>query len=191
MQKDFHLTLAINCTSPTTVKHSNKYSAFNHIRYTPGGISRAELSRQMGLSRAAISSIVKDLLQSGLIREAKPGSTTGGRNPILLEVNPDYGYVAGVDIGATHLGLILTDYAAQILKINESPFDVSKGPEACLAEIDTHLREFLAENERTLDDLKAIGVGVPGPVVTEKGGVIAPPIMPGWDRFPILHHQGF
>jgi glucokinase-like ROK family protein len=36
-----------------------------------------------------------------------------------------------------------------------------------------------------LSDLSAIGVGVPGPVVTEIGMVMAPPIMPGWDRFPI------
>ena len=130
------------------VKLSNKHSAINLIRYTPGGISRAELARQMGLSRAAISSIVKDLLQTGLIREAQLGSTTGGRNPILLEINPDWGLVAGVDIGATHLGLILTDYAAQILKISEIPFDVGRGPEICLREVDSHLHDFLNDTIR-------------------------------------------
>lgn len=96
--------------------------------------------------------------------------------------------MAGVDIGATHLGLILTDYAAQILKIKDIPFDVSKGPEICLAEINSHFNDSLAESDLTIADMKAIGVGVPGPVVTEKGDVIAPPIMPGWDHFPIQHH---
>jgi glucokinase-like ROK family protein len=142
----------------------------------------------MDLSRAAISSIVKDLLQLELIRESKWESSSSGRNPIPLEINPDYGMVVGVDMGATHLGLILTDYAAQIQKISEIPFDISKGPETCLSEADSFLRAFLAENELTPADMKAIGVGVPGPVVTEKGGVIAPPIMPGWDHFPIQHH---
>jgi len=180
--------LAIDRLLSPTVKLSNKYSAISLIRYTSGGISRAELARQMGLSRAAISSIVKGLLNLSLVRESRSESTTSGRNPILLEINPDCGLVAGVDIGATHLGLILTDYAAQILRIREIPFDVSKGPEICLAEVDSQLRDFLAESDLTLADLKAIGVGVPGPVVTEKGGVIAPPIMPGWDRFPIQPH---
>jgi glucokinase-like ROK family protein len=188
VQKDFRLTLAIDCLPRNAVKLSNKHSALNLIRYTPGGISRAELARCLGLSRAAISSIAKDLLQIQLIREAKQGAATGGRSPILLEINPDFGYVAGVDIGATHIGLILTDFAAQILNISEMPFDVSQGPEPCLAEIDSCLRDFLAQSVLTLADLKAVGVGVPGPVVVEKGSVIAPPIMPGWDRFPIQQH---
>jgi glucokinase-like ROK family protein len=34
-------------------------------------------------------------------------------------------------------------------------------------------------------DLAAIGIGVPGPVIAEKGMVMSPPIMPGWDHFPI------
>jgi glucokinase-like ROK family protein len=37
----------------------------------------------------------------------------------------------------------------------------------------------------SISDLSAIGLGVPGPVITEAGMVIAPPIMPGWDRYPI------
>jgi glucokinase-like ROK family protein len=36
-----------------------------------------------------------------------------------------------------------------------------------------------------LDDVSAVGIGVPGPVNTEAGIVVAPPIMPGWDRYPI------
>lgn len=182
------MALAIDCLTLPNVRLSNKHSALNLIRYTPGGISRAELARQLGLSRAAISSIAKDLLQLNLIRESEPGTNTGGRSSILLEINPDCCFVVGVDIGATHLGLILTDYSAHIQKISEFPFDVSKGPETCLAEVDSRLRDFLAASDVRLTDIQAIGVGVPGPVVAEKGGVIAPPIMPGWDRFPIQYH---
>jgi glucokinase-like ROK family protein len=170
------------------VKLSNKYAALNIIRFTSGGISRSELARQLNVSRAAMSSIAKDLLSLQLIREADVRLSTGGRTPILLEIAPDYGLVVGIDIGATHLGLILTDFSARVLQTDEVPFDVSKGPEICLAEVDSHLRRFLAESNVKLTDLLAIGVGVPGPVVTEKGGVIAPPIMPGWDRFPIQYH---
>ena len=37
----------------------------------------------------------------------------------------------------------------------------------------------------SLEQVTAISVGVPGPVVAKLGIVSAPPIMPGWDAFPI------
>ena len=169
-------------------KNFNKISLLNHIRFTPGGISRADLARKMGLSRAAISSIVNDLLAIDVIREAADGPSTGGRRAVLLEVNPDCGYILGVDMGATHLGLVLADFSARVIAEEEFSFDVSLGPEPCLQVVDQQVRSFLETNEFSLNDIVAIGVGVPGPVVSDAGGVIAPPIMPGWDKFPIRSH---
>jgi glucokinase-like ROK family protein len=103
----------------------------------------------------------------------------------LLEINPECGYVLGVDIGATHLGLVLADFSARVIAEEEYPFDVSLGPETCLQIVDQQVQSFLGQNEFSLDDIVTIGVGVPGPVVSKAGGVIAPPIMPGWDNFPI------
>jgi len=183
-----NLTSVSGYSTATNVKTHNKISLLNHIRFTPGGISRADLARKMGLSRAAISSIVNDLLEINIIREAADGPATGGRRAVLLEVNPDCGYVLGVDMGATHLGLVLADFSARVIAEDEYPFDVSLGPHECLQIVDQQVREFLDQNQFSLDDIVAIGVGVPGPVVSEKGGVIVPPIMPGWDNFPIRAH---
>ncbi len=170
------------------VKTHNKISLLNLIRFTPGGISRADLARKMGLSCAAISSIVNDLLAIDVIREASNGPATGGRRAVLLEINPECGYVLGVDIGATHLGLVLADFSARVVAEEEYTFDVSLGPDTCLQEVDQQVHSFLGKNKFSLHDIVAIGVGVPGPVVSEAGGVVAPPIMPGWDSFPIQAH---
>ncbi|MBC8503826.1 MAG: ROK family transcriptional regulator [Chloroflexi bacterium] len=173
---------------PELKKNSNKHTVLNLVRFTPGGISRADIARHLGLSRAAITAIVNDLLVNELVRETVDGPVTGGRRPKMLGINPNGGYVIGVDIGATHLGLLLTNLAAQVLYEIEIPFQVSLGPEVCLAKIDDLLRELLSKADLTLDHVDAIGVGVPGPVVEEAGAVIAPPIMPGWDHFPIQTH---
>ena len=170
------------------LKLHNKISLLNHIRFTPEGISRAELARKMGLSRAAVSSIVNDLMAINVVREAAGGPATGGRPAVLLEINPACGYVLGVDMGATHLGLVLADFSARAIAEEEYPFDVSRGAEICLQEVDGRVRLFLEQRNFSLDDLLSIGVGVPGPVVSKTGGVIAPPIMPGWDKFPIRTH---
>lgn len=169
-------------------KNSNKQTVLNLIRFTPGGISRAELARQLGLSRAAITSIINDLFEYKLVRETREGPVTGGRRSTLLGINPQAGYVVGVDIGATHLGLSLADLSAHVLNETEIAFDVGRGPEICLAKVDDLLRELLVRADLSLDDILAVGVGVPGPVVEMAGAVVAPPIMPGWDGFPITAH---
>jgi len=180
--------ILIDNLTTMNVKYSNKYSALNLVRHAPEGLSRADLARQLDLSRAAVSSIVNDLLENELVRESKSGDKTGGRRPVLLEINPDKGFVIGVDMGATHLAIILTDFSAQVLNSMEFPFDVSRGANICLNELDTRMQEFLVQNEIDLQKALAIGVGVPGPVVAEAGGVVSPPIMPGWDGFPIRSH---
>jgi len=170
------------------IRNSNKLSVLNLIRFTPEGVSRADLARQLGLSRAAITSIINDLLEVELVRETINGPVTGGRRSKLLGIHPEGGYVTGVDIGATHLGLLLANLSAQVVHEIEIPFDVCRGPEICLAKVDDLMRELLVRADLKLDDVSAVGVGVPGPVVEQAGAVIGPPIMPGWDHFPIQSH---
>jgi len=145
-----------------------------------------EIARHMDLSRAAVTAIVNDLLGTGVIREAESRSVHSGRPPIVLEVNPDRGYVIGIDFGATHLSLLLADVSARILEeIEMTTIDIQDGPEACLGIADARVQELLNKAGISMQDILAIGVGVPGPIVSEAGMVVAPPIMPGWDRFPI------
>lgn len=167
------------------VKNINKHTVLDLIRFTPGGISRVEIARHMDLSRAAVTAIVSDLLVTRIIREAESRVVHNGRPPIVLEVNPGRGYVVGVDFGATHLSLLVADVSARILEETEVSFNIQDGPKACLGEVDKRVRELLAKAGISLNDVLAIGLGVPGPIVTEAGMVVAPPIMPGWDRFPI------
>ena len=167
---------------------SSKRAVLNLIRFMPGGMSRVEIARRLGLSRSAITSIVNDLLDKNIVREGQDGPTTGGRRPILLEVNPNQGKVIGIDIGATHLTTVLADSSAQVLHEIQNSFDVRQGPDLCLEIVNLQIHTLLEQSGYSLSDINAIGVGVPGPVVSELGMVIAPPIMPGWGNFPIHDH---
>ncbi len=167
------------------VKTLNKRVILDMIRFTPGGISRAELARQMYLTRSAISTIIDDLKKIGLVYETENGPTSRGRRPILLEINPRYGFVVGIDMGATHLGIVVTDYSAHVLEEVEFSFSVDKGPQVCLPQIDAHLKDLLHKLNLDIQHISAVGMGVPGPVVADAGAVSAPPIMPGWDNYPI------
>jgi glucokinase-like ROK family protein len=166
-------------------KSVNKRVILDMIRFAPGGISRAELARQMSLTRAAISTIIENLENLGLVVEIETGPTTGGRRPILLAINPHYGYVVGIDMGATHLGLVVTDFSAHVLEDIEYPFTVADGPQKCLPQINQYLNSLLDQLNIKISQISAVGMGVPGPVVTDAGVVSSPPIMPGWDVYPI------
>ena len=139
----------------------------------------------MGLTRAAVTVIINDLISNGIILSTDSRVTSSGRPPVALELNPHQGMVAAVDMGATHLSVALGDFSARILEEIEVRFRIDDGPERCLQQADQILRELVQKREISTTDLAAIGVGVPGPVIAEKGMVMAPPIMPGWDRFPI------
>jgi glucokinase-like ROK family protein len=167
------------------VKTFHKRVILDMIRFAPGGISRADLARSVNLTRSAVTPIINDLLAEGLVHEAEDGPTTGGRRPILLEINPGYGYLVGIDMGATHLGMVLTDFAVQVLQAVEVPFDVKLGPDVGLPQVNTVLTGILAQQGISLQAVTAIGIGVPGPVVADAGMVTAPPIMPGWGGYPI------
>lgn len=167
------------------VKYVNKHAALDLIRFTPGGISRVALAQRLALTRAAVTSIVNDLIKTGLIHEHKTRAPSNGRPPIILEINESRGYVAGVDMGASHLTVIVADFGMHVLAENEQPLKITDGPEDCIRQADEALRSLLSTLGLGLSDLSAVGAGVPGPTIANEGMVLAPPIMPGWDRFPI------
>jgi glucokinase-like ROK family protein len=167
------------------IKNFNKHAAVDLIRFADRGVSRADLADKLGLTRAAVTVIINELIKNGIILSTDSRSTSSGRPPVTLEINPDLGVVAAVDMGATHLSVALGDFSARVLEEVEVPFAIHRGPKESLREVDRVLQELLQRCSLTIADLAAIGIGVPGPVISEKGMVMAPPIMPGWDRFPI------
>jgi len=167
------------------VKSFNKHAALDLIRFSGSGMSRTDLAEQMGLTRAAVSLIVKELLESHVVQEAESRSVPNGRPPIVLEVNPGYGLVGAIDMGATHMTIAVADFTARIHQELDFPFDIKDGPEVCLTKANQSLQKTLEGQGLSISDVSAVGIGVPGPVITEAGMVVAPPIMPGWDRFPI------
>ncbi len=167
------------------VRNQNKDSILDLIRWTPEGISRAEIAQRRGVSRATVSAIVDGLIGSGLVFERGVGASRGGRRPIVLEINPDAGRVVGVDIGATHVVVVVTDLCGHVLAETEAPSDVARGTEITLSQVYAQVEATLRQANCDLREVKAVGVGVPGPVIAAQGAVSSPPIMPGWDGFPI------
>jgi predicted NBD/HSP70 family sugar kinase len=150
--------------------------------------TRAQLADASGLARSTIAARIDLLMRLGLVAPYGDGVSTGGRPPSLLALNPSARVVAGADVGATHARIALADLAGTILVERREDLDVATGPEHVLSWVEQQIAEMLAEQSRTVAELAAIGIGLPGPVEHSTGRAINPPIMPGWDRYDVPAH---
>jgi len=150
-----------------------------------GMISRTELAEYLGYSRASITALVNRLVQIGILEELGEGESSGGRRPRLLNFKGAFGTLVGVDMGATSLDIALADFSGQIIERVSCTIDVRNGPDIVLTEICDQINRMLIQRELSPESLLGIGIGVPGPVEFSTGLLIAPPIMPGWENYPI------
>jgi glucokinase-like ROK family protein len=155
-----------------------------HLRFD-GELSRSELAKMMGYSRASMTTFVNDLMEHGIIREVGKGASQGGRRSLLLSINGDYGFIVGYDIGATSIDLALANFRGDILEHCSEPADVRNDAEVVLGRCAELIRQMLEQQGGSPEQVVAVGVGVPGPVEFAKGILIAPPLMPSWENFPI------
>ncbi len=148
--------------------------------------SRADLARKTGLSRSTISAIVADLLEGGLVEETHAGVSSGGRKPIVLTFCDDAHVLVGVDMGATHIGVVVTNLRAQVKGWAARPFPVRTKPLGALALIQELIDEALAQAKAPKAKVLGIGVGVPSPVHPDHPGQLLPLILPKWADVDLL-----
>jgi glucokinase-like ROK family protein len=152
-----------------------------------GALSRAELASRLEVPRARLLSELDSLLAAGLVCEAGPAASRGGRRSTLVELNRDLRFAA-VDLGARSLDVEITDGRLEPVVAHSEPADIRSGPKAVLQRVSEVLAKFKAEG--AYERLQAIGIGVPGPVSFRDGVPVSPPIMPGWDRYPVREVLG-
>lgn len=103
----------------------------------------------------------------------------------MLAFNQGSRVTIGVDLGATHGAVGVTDLGGNILVEDRTELLISDGPEPILGWAAETAQRLLAKSGYSASDVIGIGIGVPGPVEHSTGRPVRPPIMPGWDGFDI------
>ena len=155
--------------------------------------TRSALIAATGLSRSAVAQRVDLLIERGLLVESEPLTTDRGRPPYALELASQEAAVVGVDLGATHSRIALTTLGGRVLAEAAREIDINEGPDRILGGVGELIEELCRTALLTPASLRAIGIGVPGPVEAESGTVVRPPIMQGWDgyRVPAFFERGY
>ena len=147
--------------------------------------TRAELAKSTGLARSTVAVRVDELMRMGLITPVADAVSTGGRPPSQFAINPAAKVVVAVDLGASHGTVAIADLTGKVLSERHGEIDIALGPEPVLTWLVETASALLTESGRSVSDVAAMGIGVPGPVEHSTGQPVNPPIMPGWDRFDI------
>ena len=153
-----------------------------------GRITLNRLALALNARPASISNKLRPLLREGLIRTATKRK--------MIELNPDYGCVVGIDMGASHLHYALTNFRGDILNDATEKIRPEDGPARLIAQIKEGIRRLVTvvANEHPAEKtesragrrarrhfaLRGIAIGVPSPVDPVTGAVAFANNLPGW-----------
>ncbi|MGW0909596.1 ROK family protein [Streptomyces sp. NPDC002853] len=146
--------------------------------------TRGALQQATGLSRSTVGHRLDQLFAAGWLRDAT-GASTGGRPSVRLEFDPTHAAVIAADLETRHARVAVLDLAGNILAEHSGALLIGDGPDRVLDELARWFAPLLAEAEVDAAHICGIGLSVPGPVDWETAQIVQPPIMPGWDRFPV------
>lgn len=153
-------------------------------------VSRAELARETGLSASTVSSIVGRFADEGLVRLQEAGPSRGGRPPVMVAFADDAFCIVGVEIGATHVTVAVTDLRGRILAEEYTPFATRERAEETLALLVRSVQGCrLRAGAPGLRCLGA-GVAVPSPLDVRRPGELSALILPAWRGVNLVERLG-
>lgn len=158
-----NLFLNINSNEKLVLKE-----IFNHQN-----ISRTEISKNLGINKATISSILNKLKSKSLVREVGEGDSTksGGRKPILLKVNHLYGYFISLDLTYSSVEVMYNYFDGNVIQ-HES----YKLPNDNVSSILDILKEHVDVHEKhdTIHGLLGMSISIHGVVDNDQNVIYLP-----------------
>ena len=149
-----------------------------------GGLTRAEIIEKSGLSRTTVAARLEALQAAGLISSGQ-STAARGRPPSHFHFRADQGALLIADAGATGVRTAITDLGGHIRDERHAALDITVGPQEWLGSVGELLDELLKSTGVTTDLVRGIGLALPGPVDFASASMVSPPIMTGWDGYPI------
>jgi len=136
-----------------------------------GPISRPEISKEIGINVVTISNYIDDFIKHNLVFEKELDISEGGRRPVLLDLNPQGGYIIGVGLNLMNMVGLLVDLKGNIIIKTQ----IAKPHRPSVKDITESLLQIIREIFRRSKDytanIKGIGVGIAGLVNKQNGSI--------------------
>jgi predicted NBD/HSP70 family sugar kinase len=182
---DIHRQFEYQWVVPKILHPTSRLLRVFKLIYERNQISRSDLVEKTGHSTFLISKMCDDLQRAELVRETGPGSSTGGRPPTLLSVNPDLGVLVGLHVGTVNVRIAVTDMTGQTLAYQKAPSRAEAGPGEAIPHLVSLVEETMARGGADTTRLRGIGIGISGVLDRESGTTLFWPKVPQWVNVPV------
>jgi len=140
-----------------------------------GSLTRTELSQGTGFNIVTVSNYLSQFIQQGLVLERGYDISSGGRKPILVELNAKAGFVVGVDPGVmdwtrSRVSMVITDLRGHIVHRVTRP-RAMESMDYLLQRLGGMLRELFQTSPVDTKKIQGIGIGLPG-IIDERAGTV-------------------
>ena len=165
-----------------TVRRLNMSAILKLLRER-GTLARADLAKELGMTRNTASNIVADLLQAGLVVETEFRRRGAGRPGLLLELASTGGFSIGAEIDINRIVVVVVDFKGNILWEETARIEPTLPKDEIIATAEQLVQSALdwgtGENLKPL----GIGLGLAGLVDAEGGCLTYAPTL-GWNNIP-------
>ena len=140
-----------------------------------GPMTRTELAQGTGYNIVTVSNYMTQFLKQGLVSERGFDISTGGRKPVLVELNTKAGFVIGIDVGAMGFDtvrtiMVITDLRGEIVHrvVKHRPLD---NMDRLLNGLRPLIHELCDSSPIDVKKIRGIGIGLPG-IMDERAGTV-------------------
>lgn len=165
-------------------KNYTKALILNFIKRR-GHISRTKLQQITNIRMATITTLVKELMDEGLVREAGYNESSRGRRQVLLQINPAGAWAIGLEFDADKVNGAIVNLGGEIKARVERKFTTNQDREPILKEIVTVLNKIIQKSGTMASKLRGIGIADPGLVDRHRGVSIFASNIKGWRNVPL------
>ncbi|MCK9603596.1 MAG: ROK family protein [Candidatus Omnitrophica bacterium] len=161
---------SINFQKETLTEKEKRNIDILEILRRRGPVSRPDISKEMGLNVVTISNYIDDFIRQSVVYEKELDISEGGRRPVLLDLNPQAGFVIGTGLNLMNMVGLLVDLKGNIItktQVAKPGASVKEVTEALLAII----REILRRSKEYTTNIKGVGVGIAGLVNKNDGSI--------------------
>jgi predicted NBD/HSP70 family sugar kinase len=166
-----------------TIRCLNMSSILKLLRQQ-GTLSRADLAKELGVTRNTVSNIVSDLLDAELVMETKLRREGTGRPGLLLELAPTGGYAIGLEIDISRIIVIAVNFQADVLWETSVTLKPGQSREQILVQAEQLIQSAIDQGKNMHLRPLGIGIGLAGLVDAAGANLIYAPTL-GWRELPL------
>lgn len=168
--------------SQSALREANLRRVLHAVRIA-SSLTQAEIARSTGLSPATVSTIVRELQARSLVVVTP---TAQGRRAQSVSLSQGTGLAIGVEIGQAYVRVAISDMGYRVLIEESIAYDVAQSPQRGLRRVDWLVSTLLQEARVDRNQVRGVGVSVPGPLDPVTGGVRPMMLVPRWEGVDIV-----